>query len=101
MSTVRGSENKITPMVHKSEIIIDSECSETREGSPSAPECDNVHNEICALLGYYAASCRNCLPTFRDNVSVPSSRVKSLSRKERKPATYNVEHGKARGIVQL
>jgi hypothetical protein len=24
----------------------------------------------------------NCLPTFRDNVSVPSSRVKSPSRKE-------------------
>jgi hypothetical protein len=31
------------------------------------------HFEICALLGYYAASCDNCLPTFRDNVSVPSS----------------------------
>jgi hypothetical protein len=37
--------------------------------------------EICGLLGYYAASCGNCLPTFRDNVSVPSSRVKSPSRK--------------------
>jgi hypothetical protein len=23
-------------------------------------------DEICALLGYYAASCGNCLPTFRD-----------------------------------
>jgi hypothetical protein len=32
-------------------------------------------DEICGLLGYYAASCGNCLPTFRDNVSVPSSRV--------------------------
>jgi hypothetical protein len=30
-------------------------------------------DEICALLGYYAASCGNCLPTFRDKVSVPSS----------------------------
>jgi hypothetical protein len=37
---------------------------------------------MCALLGYYAASCGNCLPTFRDNVSVPSSRVNSPSRKE-------------------
>jgi hypothetical protein len=36
--------------------------------------------EICALLGYYAASYGNCLPTFRDNVSVPSSRVKSPNR---------------------
>jgi hypothetical protein len=33
-------------------------------------------DEICALLGCYAASSGNPLPTFRDNVSVPSSRVK-------------------------
>ena len=32
--------------------------------------------EICALLGYYAASCGHCLPTFRDNISVPSSRIR-------------------------
>jgi hypothetical protein len=48
-------------------------------------------DEIWALMGYYAASCGNCLLTFRDNVSVSSSRVKSPSRKERKPATYNVD----------
>jgi hypothetical protein len=42
-------------------------------------------DEICGLLGYYAASCGNCLPTFRDNVSVPSPRVKSPSRKESQP----------------
>jgi hypothetical protein len=35
-------------------------------------DCD----EICALLGNYAALSVNPLPTFRDNVSVPSSRVK-------------------------
>jgi hypothetical protein len=28
---------------------------------------------ICGLLGNYTASCGNYLPTFRDNVSVPSS----------------------------
>jgi hypothetical protein len=33
-------------------------------------------DDICVLLGLYAASCGNCLPTFRDNVSVPSLRVK-------------------------
>jgi hypothetical protein len=27
-------------------------------------------DEICTLLGYYAASSGNPLPTFRDNVSV-------------------------------
>jgi hypothetical protein len=35
-----------------------------------------TYEQICALLGSYAASCGNCLPKFRDNVSVPSSRVK-------------------------
>jgi hypothetical protein len=40
--------------------------------------------QICGLLGYYAASCGNCLPMFRDNISVPSSRVKSPSRKSLK-----------------
>jgi hypothetical protein len=33
--------------------------------------------ENCALLGYYAASRCNSLPTFRDNLSVPSSRAKN------------------------
>jgi hypothetical protein len=37
-------------------------------GLPSDMKTEYVH-EICALLGYYAASCGNCLPTFRDNVS--------------------------------
>jgi hypothetical protein len=32
-------------------------------------------DEIGALLGYYATSNGNPLPTFGDNVSVPSSRV--------------------------
>jgi hypothetical protein len=32
--------------------------------------------EICTLIWYYAAYSCNSLPTFRDNLSVPSSRVK-------------------------
>jgi hypothetical protein len=39
-------------------------------------------DEICGLLGYYTASCGNYLPTIRDNLSVPSSRVKIPNRKE-------------------
>ena len=31
-------------------------------------------SEECAPLGYYAASSSNSLPTFRDNISVPSPR---------------------------
>jgi hypothetical protein len=38
-------------------------------------------DEIWALLGYYAASSANPLSTFRDNVSVPSSRVKKFKKK--------------------
>jgi hypothetical protein len=34
-------------------------------------------DEICPLLGYNAASSGNSLQTFRDNVSVPSSKVKN------------------------
>jgi hypothetical protein len=33
--------------------------------------------EYCALLGYYAASSGNSLSTFRDDLSVPSSRVEN------------------------
>jgi hypothetical protein len=37
--------------------------------------------EICALLGYYAALNGSSVPTFRDDLSVPSLRVKK-SKKE-------------------
>jgi len=33
--------------------------------------------ENCALLGYYAASNVNFLPTFRDKISVPLSGFKN------------------------
>jgi hypothetical protein len=34
--------------------------------------------EICALLGYYAAFIGSFVPTFRDNLSAPSSRDKKM-----------------------
>ena len=37
----------------------------------------DVH-EICPILGYYAAGSDNFLPTFRDNLSAPSSTVRNL-----------------------
>jgi hypothetical protein len=37
--------------------------------------------EICALLEYYAAMSGSSVPTFRDNLSVPSSRVKKANKK--------------------
>jgi len=36
--------------------------------------------EKSAFLGYYAARSGNSLPTFRDNLSVPSSRFKKPTR---------------------
>jgi len=39
-----------------------------------------TYEEICALLGYYAAYSGKSLPTFRDNISVPSSGVKNSRR---------------------
>jgi hypothetical protein len=35
--------------------------------------------ENCAVLGYYAASSGNFVPTFRDNLSVPSSKGQESS----------------------
>jgi len=40
-------------------------------------------DENCALLGNYAASSGNFLPTFRDKLSIPSSGVNNP--KEKKP----------------
>jgi hypothetical protein len=50
--------------------------------------------EIYALLGYYAAYGGNSLPTFRDNLSVPSQRV-NKSKKDQDKANVGVcEQGK-------
>jgi hypothetical protein len=48
--------------------------------------CNILHNvasgfsrhadEICTLLGYYTALSGSSAPMFRDNLSVPSSRIK-------------------------
>jgi hypothetical protein len=53
-----------------------------------------VVDEICALLGYYAASNGNPLPTFRDNVSVLSSSFKESKKKGRSRQEYAVNMGK-------
>jgi hypothetical protein len=42
---------------------------------------NKYYNTIFALLGYYTASSGNPLSTFRDNLSVPFSRVKKSKKK--------------------
>jgi hypothetical protein len=39
------------------------------------------YTEICALLEYDAALSGSSVPTFRDNLAVPSSRVKKSKKK--------------------
>jgi hypothetical protein len=47
-------------------------------------------DENCALLGYYAASSGNFLPTFRDNLSVPFSSVKDKKVGKELTTTFSV-----------
>jgi hypothetical protein len=35
-------------------------------------------DDLCSPLGYYAMSFDNCLPTFRDDVSGPSSKGQEI-----------------------
>jgi len=56
--------------------------------------------EICALLGYYAAYSGNSLPTFRDNLSVSSSRVKKYRQKIRVCSTRLASHCVAPCIIR-
>jgi hypothetical protein len=57
-----------------------------------------VH-ENCALLGYYAAHSGNTLPTFRDNLSVPSSSFKK-SKKKRPETSVRTCHYTLRNIAE-
>jgi hypothetical protein len=51
-------------------------------------------DEICALLGYFAASTDNPLPTFRDNASVPSSGASKSKTLEDGTDTLSLNAGK-------
>jgi hypothetical protein len=53
--------------------------------------------EICALLRYNATSSGNPLPTFRDNVSVPPSRV-SLDFSALEDGTYTLSRNVGKGL---
>jgi len=50
-------------------------------------------DDNCALLGCYAVSSGNFLPTFRDNLSVLSSRTKNLK--------AILSHGQISELVKL
>jgi hypothetical protein len=54
--------------------------------------------ENCALLGYYAAPNGNPLLTFRDNVSVPSSRVKKSKKKGKEEGTDTLPRNVCKGL---
>jgi hypothetical protein len=62
---------RMTPVPYRWARNLEADC-----GRSGTERRTWVTSEICGLLGYYTASCGNCLPTFRNNVSVASSRVK-------------------------
>ena len=43
----------------------------------------HIYTDNCALLGCYAVSSGNSVPTFRDNLSFPPSRVKNQTNPSR------------------
>jgi len=59
--------------------VIRSDCSLLRQGLRVQPQLcviSGFRHEVaknCVILGYYAASSGNFLPTFRDKLSAPSS----------------------------
>ena len=60
-------------------------------------------DQNCALLDYYAASIGNSLPTFRDNLSVPSSRFKEplkIGPKCCPETSLRIYHYKLRNITE-
>jgi hypothetical protein len=56
-------------------------CGLSLAGIAGSNPAGGMDDEICALLGYYPVSSGNSLPTFRDNLSVPSSRIKKSKKK--------------------
>ena len=67
------------PKDSKIEVVAPKEEEEAEEEDLTVSKCchvnmlGSVNQENCALLGYYAASSDNSRPTFRDNLTVPSS----------------------------
>jgi hypothetical protein len=95
IKTLHSEGSLLVPLHKHSGSYITWYFSTTQETS-KAEQCSVIHiedtsyvilisgfrsndDETCGLLGYYAASCGNCLLTFRDSTSVPSSQVKSYS----------------------
>jgi hypothetical protein len=60
---------------------LDTHPSEPINYKINSPDFITRNRKICTHLGYYAAASDNPLQTFRDNVSVPSSRIKNRRRK--------------------
>jgi hypothetical protein len=70
--------------------------TQTRSGDCEISGFRRVVNGNGALLGYYAATSGNFLPTFRDHLSVPSSGAKNS--KESLLSQYRFYIGKSVGV---
>jgi len=63
--------------IHNKELTQKTQSTVTTHQFLQLPIPQKEYFEFCALPGYYAASSHDFLPTFRDNLSAPFSRVKN------------------------
>jgi hypothetical protein len=64
--TTEGRVRNATLSNTESDILSKSLFNMSENSRLWAATHDSLINEICILLGYYAALCGNCLPTFQD-----------------------------------
>jgi hypothetical protein len=65
---------------------------------PADREAVMLVTAVYARLRYYATSSSSPVPTFRDNVSVPSSRVKKSKKPYRLVGTRTLSRNVGRGL---
>jgi hypothetical protein len=75
MATVRYTVQNVTGRFYSTRPSIKMSFIQNRSQFTSFQRLYSSKN--CALLGYYAASSGNFLPTFGDDLSVPPQRVKN------------------------
>jgi hypothetical protein len=72
-ASVNRAEWNLRTVLYATEVFIIGFLNEKGAKAEHYSDCTQVYEEICALLGYYAASSGNPFRTFRGNVSVKKS----------------------------
>jgi len=64
-------------------------------------ETQKLHSDNCTLLSYYTVSSGNFLPTFQDNLSVPSPRFKNILFLNPQDRTYKLSQNVSKKLPLL